>query len=116
MCGDAGAHQPYLILGLINPAGKPEHQVRHPRLASLSLYIFQFKIIHDFSLYYYCYSPVPPSPLLLFPKYTLHSISTTMSLQPQVPAPAHTQLESTLSRRFGKETVNYFSSKDPLFL
>jgi hypothetical protein len=28
----------------------------------------------------------------------------------QIPNPAHTLAESMLSRRFGKETVNYFSS------
>lgn len=33
-----------------------------------------------------------------------------MSSLAQVPAPAHTQAESMLSRHFGKETVNYFSS------
>ncbi|KAJ5134492.1 hypothetical protein N7448_000488 [Penicillium atrosanguineum] len=33
-----------------------------------------------------------------------------MSMKPQIPAPAHTLAESMLSRRFGKETVNYFSS------
>lgn len=32
---------------------------------------------------------------------------------PQVPTPAHIQADSMLARRFGKETVNYFSSKDP---
>lgn len=29
----------------------------------------------------------------------------------QVPNPAHIQADSMLARRFGKETVNYFSSK-----
>lgn len=38
----------------------------------------------------------------------------TMSLLPQVPAPAHTQADSMLSRHFGKETVNYFSSMELL--
>ncbi|PLB51908.1 hypothetical protein P170DRAFT_433809 [Aspergillus steynii IBT 23096] len=33
-----------------------------------------------------------------------------MSDHSQLPTPAHTQAESMLSRRFGKETVNYFSS------
>ena len=33
-----------------------------------------------------------------------------MSTFPQIPTPAHTQAESMLSRHFGRETVNYFSS------
>ncbi|OJJ48525.1 hypothetical protein ASPZODRAFT_1615962 [Penicilliopsis zonata CBS 506.65] len=33
-----------------------------------------------------------------------------MTTFPQIPAPAHTQVDSMLSRRFGRETVNYFSS------
>jgi hypothetical protein len=33
-----------------------------------------------------------------------------MSAASQIPNPAHTLAESMLSRRFGKETVNYFSS------
>jgi hypothetical protein len=31
---------------------------------------------------------------------------------PQIPTPAHTLADSMLSRHFGRETVNYFSSKD----
>jgi NAD+ diphosphatase len=34
-----------------------------------------------------------------------------MSDYPQIPAPAHTLAETMMSRRFGRETVNYFSSK-----
>jgi NAD+ diphosphatase len=34
-----------------------------------------------------------------------------MTTTPQIPNPAHTLAESMLSRHFGKETVNYFSSK-----
>ncbi|PLB42346.1 NAD(+) diphosphatase [Aspergillus candidus] len=33
-----------------------------------------------------------------------------MTTTPQIPAPAHTQADSMLSRHFGRETVNYFSS------
>ncbi|GES65725.1 NADH pyrophosphatase [Aspergillus terreus] len=33
-----------------------------------------------------------------------------MSDYPQIPAPAHTLAETMMSRRFGRETVNYFSS------
>ncbi|KAB8219662.1 NUDIX hydrolase domain-like protein [Aspergillus novoparasiticus] len=33
-----------------------------------------------------------------------------MTSHPQIPTPAHTQAESMLSRQFGRETVNYFSS------
>ncbi|KAF9887290.1 NADH pyrophosphatase [Aspergillus nanangensis] len=33
-----------------------------------------------------------------------------MSNAPQIPVPAHTLAETMLSRRFGRETVNYFSS------
>lgn len=36
-----------------------------------------------------------------------------MSSLPQIPCPAHTQAESMLSRHFGRETVNYFSSENP---
>jgi NAD+ diphosphatase len=36
-----------------------------------------------------------------------------MSNTSQVPNPAHIQADSMLARRFGKETVNYFSSKPP---
>lgn len=35
---------------------------------------------------------------------------TRMNDTPQIPTPAHTLAESMLSRRFGRETVNYFSS------
>jgi hypothetical protein len=38
-----------------------------------------------------------------------------MSSLAQVPAPAHVQAESMLSRQFGKETVNYFSSICPMY-
>lgn len=30
---------------------------------------------------------------------------------PQLPSPAHIQADSMLARRFGRETVNYFSSE-----
>lgn len=33
---------------------------------------------------------------------------------PQIPAPAHILADSMLSRHFGRETVNYFSSEDTL--
>ncbi|KAE8150095.1 NUDIX hydrolase domain-like protein [Aspergillus avenaceus] len=33
-----------------------------------------------------------------------------MTSHPQIPTPAHTQADSMLSRQFGRETVNYFSS------
>lgn len=36
-----------------------------------------------------------------------------MTSHPQIPTPAHTQAESMLSRQFGRETVNYFSSRPP---
>lgn len=36
-----------------------------------------------------------------------------MTNNSQVPNPAHIQADSMLARRFGKETVNYFSSKEP---
>lgn len=35
---------------------------------------------------------------------------------PQIPDPPHVQADSMLARRFGKETVNYFSSKAPLYM
>jgi hypothetical protein len=34
---------------------------------------------------------------------------TTMTSQPDLPEPAHPEVESMLSRRFGKEVANYFS-------
>lgn len=35
---------------------------------------------------------------------------TSMTNTSQIPTPAHTLADSMLSRRFGRETVNYFSS------
>lgn len=35
-----------------------------------------------------------------------------MTTTPQIPTPAHMLEDSMLSRHFGKETVNYFSSKN----
>jgi hypothetical protein len=35
-----------------------------------------------------------------------------MTTTPQIPAPAHTLADSMLSRHFGRETVNYFSSME----
>lgn len=35
-----------------------------------------------------------------------------MTRIPQIPTPAHTLADSMLSGHFGRETVNYFSSKN----